>query len=235
MGNSFNNHIRQILLLAVIILIGFLLLKHFYIFLPGILGAITLYILSRKTYFTLIEKKKWRRGWTAFLYIFGYLIIIGLPVYLAVALLMPRIVELFNNPVQIMVAVKTFSQKVMEATGIELYNGQSLQNATQKIAGSLPSFLTGTANFVTNLLLMFFVLYYMLIHGRKMEKYLSNFIPLKEKNLEILSQETNLMIRANAIGIPLLAIIQDWWPCSDILFSGLKIMGFGGLLPVWLL
>lgn len=239
MGNSFNNHIRQILLLAVIILIGFLLLKHFYIFLPGILGAITLYILSRKTYFTLIEKKKWRRGWTAFLYIFGYLIIIGLPVYLAVALLLPRIVELFNNPVQIMVAVKTFSQKVMEATGIELYNGQSLQNATQKIAGSLPSFLTGTANFVTNLLLMFFVLYYMLIHGRKMEKYLSNFIPLKDKNLEILGKETNLMIRANAIGIPLLAIIQGLVAMLGYFIFGIKdygvwafLTGVASLIPI---
>jgi predicted PurR-regulated permease PerM len=230
MGNSFNNHIRQILLLAVIILIGFLLLKHFYIFLPGILGSITLYILSRKTYFNLIEKKKWRRGWTAFLYIFGYLIIIGLPVYLAVAMLMPRIIELFNNPVQIMVAVKTFSQKVMEATGIELYNGGSLQNATQKIAGSLPSFLTGTANFVTNLLLMFFVLYYMLIHGRKMEKYLSNFIPLKDKNLEILGQETNLKIRANAIGIPLLAIIQGMVAMLGYFIFGIKDYGLWGFV-----
>ncbi|HEV2833605.1 MAG TPA: AI-2E family transporter [Hanamia sp.] len=230
MGNSFNNHIRQILLLAVIILIGFLLLKHFYIFLPGILGSITLYILSRKTYFNLIEKKKWRRGWTAFLYIFGYLIIIGLPVYLAVAMLMPRIIELFNNPVQIMVAVKTFSQKVMEATGIELYNGGSLQNATQKIAGSLPSFLTGTANFVTNLLLMFFVLYYMLIHGRKMEKYLSNFIPLKDKNLEILGQETNLMIRANAIGIPLLAVIQGMVAMLGYFIFGIKDYGLWGFV-----
>ena len=129
-----------------------------------------------------------------------------------------------------MVAVKTFSQKVMEATGIELYNGQSLQNATQKIAGSLPSFLTGTANFVTNLLLMFFVLYYMLIHGRKMEKYLSNFIPLKEKNLEILSQETNLMIRANAIGIPLLAIIQGLVAMLGYFIFGIKDYGLWGFV-----
>jgi len=34
------------------------------------------------------------------------------------------------------------------------------------------------------------------------------FIPLKESNREILGNETTLMIRANAIGIPLLAIIQ---------------------------
>jgi predicted PurR-regulated permease PerM len=207
-----------------------LLLKHFYIFLPGVLGAITLYILSRKTYFFLIEKKKWRPGWTAFLYIFGYTIIICLPVYLAVVLLIPKLVELFNNPVQLIVAVKTFSQRIMDATGIELYNGDSLQNATKKIAGNLPSFLTGTANFITNLLLMFFVLYYMLVHGTRMEKFLNDFIPLKESNREILGNETTLMIRANAIGIPLLAIIQGLVGMLGFYIFGINDYGVWGFL-----
>lgn len=227
---SFNNHLRQIILLGIIILIGVLLLKHFYIFLPGVLGAITLYILSRKTYFFLIEKKKWSPGWTGFLYIFGYTIIICLPVYLAVVLLIPKLVELFNNPVQLIVAVKTFSQRIMDATGIELYNGDSLQNATKKIAGSLPSFLTGTANFITNLLLMFFVLYYMLVHGTKMEKFLNDFIPLKESNREILGNETTLMIRANAIGIPLLAIIQGLVGMLGFYIFGINDYGVWGFL-----
>lgn len=48
---SFNNHLRQIILLSIIILIGVLMLKHFYIFLPGVLGAITLYIISKKNVF----------------------------------------------------------------------------------------------------------------------------------------------------------------------------------------
>ena len=85
---SFNNRFRQIVLLGVITLIGILMLKHFYIFLPGVLGAITLYILSRKSYSNLIQKK-WRPGWTALLYILGYAIIICLPVYLAVVLVIP--------------------------------------------------------------------------------------------------------------------------------------------------
>lgn len=54
---AFNNHLRQIIVLAVIILIGILMLRHFYIFLPGVLGAVTLYILSKQSYFYLIRKK----------------------------------------------------------------------------------------------------------------------------------------------------------------------------------
>lgn len=227
---SFNNHLRQIILLGIIILIGVLMLKHFYIFLPGALGAITLYILSKKSYFRLTKKKTWRPGWTALLYILGYTIVICLPVYLAVVLLIPKLVALFNDPVQLIVAVKTFSQKILNATGIELYNGDSLQNTTKKIASNLPSFLTGTANFVTNLLLMFFVLYYMLIHGERMEKYLNNFIPLKEANREMLGTETNVMIRANAIGIPLLAIIQGLIGTLGYFIFGIEDYGVWGFL-----
>lgn len=228
--NSFNNHLRQIILLSVIVLIGFLILNHFFIFLPGVLGAITLYILSKKSYFYLIEKKKWSPSWTALLYILGYTTIICLPVYLAVVLLMPKLIALFNNPVQLIVAVKTFSQKIQDATGIGLINSDNLQIATKNIAARLPSFLTGTANFITNLLLMFFVLYYMLINGRKMEKYLSNFIPLKNKNREILRNETNIMIRANAIGIPLLAIIQGLVAALGYFIFGIKEFGVWGFL-----
>src|SRR6185503_9539564 len=166
---SFNNHLRQIILLAVIILIGILMLTHFYLFLPGVLGAVTLYSISRKSYFNMIKKKKWNPGWTALLYILGFTIIICLPVYIAAVLVTPKLVALFNNPVQLMIALKGFSQKILEATGIELYNGNSFKNATQRLANNIPMLLTGTANFLTNLLLMFFLLYYMLIHGNDIE------------------------------------------------------------------
>lgn len=239
MKDLFNNRIRQVLFLLVLIFLGILLLQHFYIFLPSVLGAITLYILSRKHYFFLVEKKKWSKAWTALLYILGYLILICLPVYLAVILILPKLTEIFNNPVQIMVALKAFAHNVESATGITLYNPDTVQNAARKAAEALPSLLTGTANFVTNLLLMFFIMYYMLIHGRKMEKYLGNFIPLKNSNLEILSNETNLMIRANAIGIPLLAVIQGLVAMLGYYIFGISefgvwafVTGIASLIPI---
>ena len=230
MEKGFNNRLRQVILLALIILIGVLMLKHFYIFLPGVLGAITLYILSRKSYFNLTEKKRWRPGWTALLYILAYTIIICLPVYLAVVLITPKLIALFNNPVQLLIAVKSFSQRIQDATGMEVFNSNTLKAATQKLASNLPLLLTGTANFLTNLILMFFVLYYMLVHGVEMEKYMNDFIPLKEKNRAMLSTETNVMIRANAIGIPLLAIIQGLAGALGYAIFGIAEFGLWGFL-----
>jgi len=227
---SFNFRLRQLTLLSLIILIGILMLKHFYVFLPGVLGAVTLYILSRKFYCRLVEEKHWRPGWTSLLIILGYFFIICLPIYFAFVLLIPKIVSVFNDPVQITLALTTFSNKIQSATGIELYNSESLKNASKKIADILPGFLTGTANFVTNLLLMFFILYYMLLHGRKMEQYLNDFIPLRESNRELLATETIIMIRANGIGIPLLAIIQGLVGMLGFYIFGIKDYGVWGFL-----
>lgn len=205
---SFNHRLRQIVLLSLIFLIGILILKHLYVFIPGVLGAVTLYILSRETYFKLIEKKKWSKGWTAMLYIFGFIIIIGLPVYMAIVLVSPKLMALINNPVEITVAIRSFSNRIQDALGIELFNSESIRSTTRNVANRVPRLLSGTANLISNLLIMFFVLYHMLIHGKKIESFFEDFIPLRHKNYAMLSEETKIMIRANAIGIPLLAILQ---------------------------
>ena len=228
--DNFNVHLKQIFLLAIIIFIGILLLTHFYLFLPGILGAITLYILSRGSFFYVVEKKKWSPSWTSLLFILGFTILIVLPVYLAVILLLPKLVDIFNNPVQLMVAIKSFAAKIEDAIGINIYDGENIKETLQRVAGKLPSLLTGTANFLTNLLLMFFVLYYMLVHGKRMENYLNDLLPLKEANRKILRHETNLMIRANGIGIPLLALIQGFVGFVGYFIFGIEEYGVWGFL-----
>ena len=75
MSSTFNNRIRQIILLLLIVLLAILLLKQLYVFLPGFLGAITLYIFFRETYFNLTIIKKWNSGGTAMLFILASLIV----------------------------------------------------------------------------------------------------------------------------------------------------------------
>jgi predicted PurR-regulated permease PerM len=79
----------------------------------------------------------------------------------------------------------------------------------------------------------------MLNHGKKMENFLENFIPLRHNNFAILSLETKLMIKANAIGIPLLATIQGMIAALGYWIFGVKefvlwgfITGVCSLIPI---
>ena len=164
------------------------------------------------------------------LYIIFYTIIIGLPVYFAFVLVSPKLIALFNNPVEIMVAVKTFSHKIQETTGFEPFTSENVKAAAQKMANSVPQILSITVNLITNLLIMFFVLYYMLVHGTKTESFLNGIIPLRKKNLSMLATETKIMIKANAIGIPLLAIIQGLIAMLGYWIFGVKEYALWGFI-----
>jgi predicted PurR-regulated permease PerM len=49
----------------------------------------------------------------------------------------------------------------------------------------------------------------MLTNGRKMEEILYNHIPLKENNVQLISHEVQNMVMSNAIGIPIIAMLQS--------------------------
>lgn len=68
--------------------------------------------------------------------------------------------------------------------------------------------MEGITSFAINVLVMLFVLYFMLIGGKKMEKYVNGILPFNRENKKDILQEFHRVVRSNAIGVPLLAVIQ---------------------------
>jgi predicted PurR-regulated permease PerM len=206
--NIFNKRITQVLVLVLIILIAVLLIGQLAVFIPGMLGGFTLYILSRGYYFNLIFKRKWKKGWTALGFIFFYLIIIALPIYLSVDLISSKINEIVHNQNAIVAKVQVVAESIRARTGMKVLSPENIKTATQKISGMIPMLLSGTATTLANLFMMFFLLYFLLMGGREMEKNLHKIIPLKPHNVDTLASETKMMIKANALGIPIICIVQ---------------------------
>jgi predicted PurR-regulated permease PerM len=246
MLSIFNDHLRQIILLSLIIILGVLLLTALYIFLPGFLGGVTLYILTRKGYNTLTIKKKWNKGFTAVLFIIGCIIIIAIPVYFSVRLISPKINSLINNQQEVILGLEVFSKKVETYIGQELFTAANAESIAKKIFSYAPSFLNSTANIVANVFMMFFLLYYLLFSGKVFEKYIGHIIPLKPENVEKLASETTRMVTANALGIPIISIVHgvvagigylvfgvnDWglWAFMTGVFA---FFPFVGIMIVW--
>ncbi|MEO6488699.1 MAG: AI-2E family transporter, partial [Ferruginibacter sp.] len=205
---SFNDRLRQVLLLALIIFLACVLFSELYIFLPGLLGGVTLYILSRTLYFKLIYQRKWKKGWTALLFLVTYLILISIPIFFAVQMISPKINSLIQNQDKLVTGLKAFSAKLEQSIGIQLLSDENTRSITQRVSSFIPRLLNSTVSVVTNLIMMFFILYYLLVNGREVEKYLNKIIPLKPRNVDKLASETKLMIRANALGIPIICCVQ---------------------------
>jgi predicted PurR-regulated permease PerM len=92
---------------------------------------------------------------------------------------------------------------------------------------------------IGNLVLAFFLLYFMLVDGRKMERKIQRFLPLKEENIDNIWDATRVMVVTNAIGIPVLALGQALVAMAGYLMFGLEeavmwgiITGFFSMLPI---
>ncbi len=220
--NTFNERLRQILLLFVIILLTYLCVKELTVFLPGLLGAITLYILSRATYFQQVYNYKRKKGTLAALYILYYLVIIGVPIILAIMLIRPKMDGLLENPQAMIASVKASVMEVQDKLGIHLVAERTINSSIEKLYAYLPSLLNSTANLIANLAIMLFVLYFMLYNGKEMERYLNRIIPLKQENINTLASETKIMVKANALGIPLISTVQGVVASIGYFFFGVQ-------------
>ena len=227
---SFNERLRQILILMLILALFILLISQLTLFIPGLLGGLTLYILSRTLYFRLIFKQKWKKGWTALLFILGYLLIIALPVYFSITLASPKIRALAENQEQIIKSIESVSQKVKQKTGISIFTAENAKTIAQKVSALIPLILNSTMVLLTNLIMMFFLLYYLLVHGSATERYLGKIIPLKHENVSLLAGETKMMIKANALGIPIICIIQGAVATLGYWIFGVEDWGLWGFV-----
>lgn len=203
-----NSQLKQVMILFLLLLMVYLSIKELYVFFPGLLGALTLYILSRNSYFQLIYHRKWKKGRTAGLYLFGYFLLLALLIYITFILLEKKVHPFLNDPAFMLTKAKNAIYDVQQQTGITFISEDTMSDLQRRLSDFLPQLVNDTANLVLNLALLLFVLYYMLVHGKEMETFLSHILPLKKTNIELLAAETKRLVKASALGIPLISVIQ---------------------------
>ncbi|NOT50218.1 MAG: AI-2E family transporter [Chitinophagaceae bacterium] len=209
MQQSFvNRYMRQAGTMIILIIMVILVLRELYIFLPGLLGAITTYILSRNSYFQLIYHRKWKKGRTAGLYLLFFFLIPSALIYFSITMLGHQLRPFLSDPAVFFSKMKDAVTSMQDKTQIHFVSADFLTGIQEKMAGLIPRLVNDTVILLTNFAILLFVLYYMLVHGSEMESYLRKIIPLKKVNIDLLASETKRIVRASAIGIPLISLIQ---------------------------
>lgn len=203
-----NERLKQIVFLLIIAFIGIILFKELYAFLPGFLGAVTFYVLSRKYMFRLVEVRKWRKNWAAATIMVLSFLIILLPFGMLVNMLTAKVAYAINHSGELIKGLEKINEQLKQNMGFDLLSDARLQKLQEYITNVLPGFVGATFNTLTAVAIMYFILYFMLVNAREMEEALYEYIPLKDENVELLGHEMQNMVRSNAIGIPLIALIQ---------------------------
>jgi predicted PurR-regulated permease PerM len=202
------NRIRQVFFLVIIVLLGLLLFSELYTFLPALLGAVTLYIVMRRWMFHLTIKKKWRKGWTAALLMLISMIVILLPIALLINMLSSKITFAIQHSDELVGSLKKIVLEIEQKFKIEIASDENINKLGDFIRSSIPKLLGATFNTLGTIFFMYFILYFMLVNGRRMEANIYEHIPLKDENAMMLGTEVKNMVISNSVVIPVIAVLQ---------------------------
>lgn len=217
-----SNLLRQIFFIAIILFLGIVLFRELWFFLSAFLGAVTFYVLMRERMFYLTEKRKWRRSSAAWILMLLSFFVILMPIGLLGNIMYSKVSYAVSHSTEMINSLKAAADQISKKIGYQIVDPNTLNRIGTYLAQLLPKVLGVTFNTLTLISSMYFILYFMLVNGRKMEEALYEYIPLKDGNVELLGSETRTIIISNAIGIPLIALIQGVVALIGYLIIGVK-------------
>lgn len=203
-----NHKIRQIFFLIFLIFLFIFLFLQMTAFLPGFLGAITFYMLLRKWMGLLVTRYKWKKSLAAALLLLLSFLIVLVPIIFTINILSDRIGTALHNSDKIVDAFNIFIADMERRFDISLMKRFNSANLSSTLTNILRSLANATFSSITTIAIMYFVLYFMLVSKEKMEKWVYEFIPLKDENVDVVGREMKSLVISNALGIPLVAILQ---------------------------
>ena len=216
-------------LIVIILFMGIIIFRQITPFLGGLLGALTIYILVRGQMRYLVEKRKLKRSLSALLItaetIFVFLIPLGLTVWMVVN----KLQDINLDPHTYIAPIQQVAEFIKEKTGYDVLGKDTLTFIVSILPRIGQIIMESISSLAINLFVMIFVLYFMLIGGKKMEAYVNDILPFNETNTQEVIHEINMIVRSNAIGIPLLAIIQGGVATIGYLLFGapnILLLGF---------
>lgn len=205
---SVKEQYRKYSLITIILGLGLLLFLKMTPFMGGILGACTIYIMVRDQMLYLTQKKKIRKSVTAIILLIEAILCFLVPLSLAVWLLISKLQTVNVDTATFVNTITNLADWIRRKTEYDLLSKENISSIASILPGIGQFLMGGISSFAVNLFVLVFVLYFMLIGGTKMEQYIYELLPFSDSNKKHVMNEINMIVRANAIGIPLLAIIQ---------------------------
>ncbi|MDD3739277.1 MAG: AI-2E family transporter [Lentimicrobiaceae bacterium] len=234
-----NTDKKKYILLLITLVLAFVVIKELRPYFSGFLGAITLYVLLRPQLKALTVKRKWGKSLAATFLTLEALLCFLIPISGIAFLVVDTLSGVSIDTVMIKQRLDTFIQQLELKTGIEIFTPENIKFVS-KIGGNLVQALVSSLySLIINIVIIVFVLFYMLYQSEAFENLIRDILPFSENNKSLLVKETQSIILANAIGIPLLAVIQGIFAYLGYKIFGINsallyaiLTGFASLIPV---
>lgn len=234
-----NDKLKQSIFLIALFALGGFLLWLLSGFVSAFLGAVVFYILLRKPLFYLTEQKRWPVWLAVLLLMLASFVVLILPVILISLMLSGKIGYLINHYEDLIKLAQQWNGLAQQYLGVDLLSAETAGKLTGLAANVIPGFLSATLGAVVDIFILYFVLYFMLASARTIENFVRENLPFTEENNQLLLTELRAQTMSNAIGIPVLAVLQAITALVGYYFLGVDepffwavVTGLMSMLPV---
>ncbi len=231
--------IKQIALILLICVLVGLICWNLALFIPALLGAVTLYIICRKYNFYLIEEKNWKPWISATVLMLASLIVLIIPIYFTIDQMVAKLDNAQAYMQKFNVFLEKIHQFIYQKVGFDILSKENITKVTNFAGTFSTKALSTTFNTFTIVSSMYFILYFMFVKPRFFERIVSRAMPFKKTNTQLLGDKFVKLVMANAIGIPVVALGQGfvaligYWifgaPSPMLLFA---LTALASMLPV---
>jgi len=158
--------------------------------------------------FYLTEKKGWKPSTAAWVLMLLSFFVILVPIGLLANIMYSKISYVVTHSSDMIASLRVAVDDISEQIGYKIVKPENINQLGNRIAQLLPKILGVTLSTLALISAMYFILYFMLVNGRRMEDSFYEYIPLKDGNVELIGKEVKTMVVSNTIAIPLIAFIQ---------------------------
>ena len=217
--------------------LGYLLFCQAQPYMNCILGAFTLYVLLRKPYGWL--QCRMNRTCAVWLLTIGVTLFLIVPLTLFTWAIVSQLSGMHLDMASVIGPAEKVIDFIEEKTGFDLLSERSMSFVVTQVSLVGQKVMSGVSDLVVNLFVAILLFFFMLFGRHPMERYVHTLLPFKEKYKREVLEEVDLIVRSNAIGIPLLAIIQGvislggYWLCGapNPVLTAL-LTGFASIIPL---
>ncbi|MBK9735652.1 MAG: AI-2E family transporter [Saprospiraceae bacterium] len=224
------NTIRQVFFICLLVFLGYLIVSQLYFMLGAFLGAITLYVILMHPMKYLVVVKNWKPWLASLTLMMLSLIIMVIPIGYLTSVAIERIMPVINNPEILKDVVSQVNLYLLTNYNIDILKSDNVEKISGQILPFAQKTLGGTMSAVGNIFLMYLVLYFLLVQARDVEQWLKNNVPFKTANVKKILSEVKNLVYSNALGIPIVAIIQGIAGCIGYWIFGVEEFLLMGIL-----
>jgi predicted PurR-regulated permease PerM len=233
------SNLNKTIFMIVIILFGLLLVFSLKEYFTAFLGSIMFYVLFKRWMEYLSGKRKWKKSISALLIILVSFFIILIPVIFFFSMIYNKVAPVINHPEELFGYLKQIDYNLTEKFGIKIFtdkNIQEIQSTGSDIASGILN--EGLALF-SSIVMMYFLLYFLLINYNRMEASILVSLPFSNSKIKMFGSELKSQTFSNAIGVPLIAIVQGVFAFGAYYVTGLPeasfwaiLTGFSSVIPI---